>query len=564
MKRIYLIFVSLLTIGIAGCSDFLDTVPADKYDDATVWGNPGYAERFVLNIYATLPYPYSWIMGGAVSDEQVSVQEDGGITRTCMSQLTPDDPGVFQYNWMFAMNGWWWKDAYANVRACNKFLANVDNIPFATVVDKNILTSEVHFLRAYLYFLLMAQYGGVPLIDKPIEPGDNYQIPRSSFAQTIKFITDDLQAAIDNEDFASQSDKTRATLGAALAMKSRVLLYAASEMHHDLSWAGSYAHPELIGYVAADGVNRHKLYEDAKKAAEDCMELGYSLYDVNSDKGQNFADLFLQLKSDEQIFITFFDKKNNNYWQLDWPGWVCNAPCYGGYALNQITGNLANAFENADGTYFDWNTQKDDPYTGRDPRFYGTVLYNGAPWYYNYWGISLYNVNINIAPDGADYNNGNTTGYYMKKFIDPAGWDWWWGKRQPQPYIQIRYAEVLLNYVEACIGINDEVNARRVLTDLRHRAGMPAVTDSGAALVKRYRNERRVELALEGHRFFDVRRWLAAPDAYVPIKGVKYNGTAYEERIYEQRAWNNSHYLVPILRSEIQKDKAIIQNPLYN
>src|SRR5699024_7449456 len=110
-------------------------------------------------------------------------------------------------------------------------------------------------------------------------------------------------------------------------------------------------YPELIGYV---GGERTQLYEDAKEAAEKCMELGYALYDVDADKVKNYQDLFLQMDSQEQIFISTYDKINTPDYMTDWVAWVCGTPSYGGYGLNQVTANLADAFENIDGTVFDF------------------------------------------------------------------------------------------------------------------------------------------------------------------------------------------------------------------
>jgi hypothetical protein len=408
----------------------------------------------------------------------------------------------------------------------------------------------------------MAQYGGVILMDKPVEMGDDYALPRSSFEETVDFIVKDLDAAIGNEALATQSDKTRGTTGAALALKSRVLLYAASAMHHDLSWAGSYPNPELVGYPNSTATLRRSLYEGAKNAAGLCMQQDYSLYDADEDKAKNFSDLFLQMNSDEQIFITRYDKLNWGYWATDWPAWITGPPSYGGYALNMVTANLANAFENADGTPFDWEAQRWDPYSGRDPRFEGSILHNYSHWYA--WGYDNW---IDIAaPWGADYVSleKQGTGYFMKKFISPLENDWYYGTPQPQPYIQIRYAEVLLNYAEACLALGEEGPARSAMNGIRQRAGMPDIEDRGEALLERYRNERRVELAFEGHRFFDVRRWLIAPEAYVPAKGVYFDYAEYTEiTVDPNRKWNDSHYLIPVQRQEINKNPALIQNPHY-
>jgi len=347
-----------------------------------------------------------------------------------------------------------------------------------------------------------------------------------------------------------------------LALKSRVLLYAASELYHKTAeWASGYAHPELIGYMNG---NRNELYSKAKEASEAVMNLGYSLYNSNPDPELNFQELFLAMSSSEQIFITSLDRVNN-YWAVNWIAWVSGAPTYGGWGLNQITGNLANTFENRDGTRFNFSAQAADPYINRDPRFNATILHHGSLWYSNINSV-LKPDTIDITTDiGVDYNKGTTTGYYIKKFISPTENDYYYGTPQPQPFIHLRYAEVLLNYAEACLGLGEEENAKQALNQIRQRAGMPDIPpgETGQDLVNRYRNERRVELALEAQRFFDVRRWMIAPDSYKEAWGVEFDGSVYHETVFENRHWDNRNYLVPIQYDEMQKNLALIQNPGY-
>lgn len=562
MKQLFITISCILLLGLTSCSDYLNTVPGDKLDDNTLWSNPSLVEGFVFHIYQGVPYPYQWYLSASLVDEAVPIQNDGIITKVQMSSLTSDDQGAFAANWAATMENWWWKSVYSNIRSCNVFFTNIEKTNFTNDADKQQLIGEVHFLRGYFYSLLMIQYGGVPLIDHVMNVGDNYNIPRSTYEQTVNFIIADLDAAVANGKLATQTDKTRATAGAVYALKSKVLLYAASELHHNTSWTNGYTHPELVGYTTD---NRTDLYTGAKAAAEEVMKLGYQLYNVDPDKSKNFQDLFLQMSSTEQIFITQYDKVNMPYWATDWLAWVCGTPSYGGWGLNQVTANLADAFENADGTPFNFTTQSVNPYANRDPRLDGTILHNGSSWYYNSWG-SLSPTTIDIT-QGPDFKDGNTTGYYIKKFISTTSGEntWYYGSRQPEPYIQIRYAEVLLNYAEACLGLNDEAGARGAMNQIRERAGMPDIpsTETGTALLNRYRNERRVELAWEGDRLWDVRRWMIAPEAYTSAKGVKVENGNYVEFEFEPRAWNNSHYLIPIPRSEMQKNSALIQNPIY-
>jgi starch-binding outer membrane protein, SusD/RagB family len=563
MKRYTIYIICVIFLAMISCKeDFLDTVPGEQYDDATIWGNNDLVESFVFNIYQGIPYPYQWYTSAALVDEAVPIQNDGVVSRVLTCTMTPEEQAAFTANWAACMENWWWASVYTHIRACNLFFSKIGT---ATVKDEEFrqqLKGEVHFLRAYFYYLLMAQYGGVPLIDHVVNIGDNYNIPRSTFEETINFIIADLDEAIADGKLSGQTDKTRATEGATLALKSRVLLYAASDLYsNNGSWASGYAHPELIAYT---GGNRAERYQKAKEAAETAMQLGrYSLYNVNSDPSENFREIFLQMSSDEQIFITQYDKVNDCYWATDWIAWVYGTFSYGGWGLDQVTGNLADAFENADGSSFNFENQKNDPYSSRDPRFNATILHNGSAWYANSWG-TLTPVIIDI--NGTDKNKGNTTGYYIKKFISPADNDYYFGTRQPQPYIQIRYAEVLLNYAEACIGLGEEALARGALNQIRSRADMPEIPsgESGEALLERYRNERRVELAWENHRFFDVRRWMIAEQAYGDATGVTFDGSTYHAMVFEKHAWNNSHYFIPISYDEMQRNTALIQNPGYN
>lgn len=561
-RKLYILIITVFAVSANSCNDFLDTFPGDKYDDATIWKNTGLIESYLYGIYNGIPYPHTWLTNASLVDESVPIQNDGIMDRVLQSNMTPEEPGPFKPNWAACMDGWWWEYVHGEIRACNLFFDKIElatNTP-AEYCDQ--MVGEVHFLRAYFYFVLMAQYGGVPLIDYVVNIGDNYNIPRNTFEETIEFIVADLDAAVEGNRLNAQHDKTRATAGAVYALKSRVLLYAASELYNNTSvWAPGYSNPELIGYTAG---NRTELYQRAKEAAEAATGLGYALYNESPDPSTNFQELFLAIQSNEQILISRLDKVNT-YWAMDWVAWINGTPTYGGWGLNQITANLANAFENADGSKFDFATQADDPFSNRDPRFNATILHHGSPWYKNLNGvITPDTIDITIG-SGIDNNEGNSTGYYMKKFISPEQNDKYQGTPQPQPYIQIRYAEVLLNYAEACLGLGEEENARQALNQIRNRAGMPDIpgTESGQELIDRYRNERRVELALEVHRFFDVRRWMLAPEVYKEAYGVEFDGTDYTQVVFEQRAWNDRNYLVPIQYEEMQKDTALIQNPAY-
>ena len=280
----YLLIVLALTA--VSCKDYLDTYPGDKYDDATIWKNTELINSFVFGIYGGVPYPHTWLTNASLVDESVPIQNDGIMDRVLQSTMTPEEPGAFKPNWAACMDGWWWDYAYSNIRACNLFFDKIEIADNTPGDYKEQLKGEVHFLRAYFYFVLMAQYGGVPLIDWVVNIGENYNIPRNTFEETINFIVSDLDAALRDDRLAHQMDKTRATAGAVLALKSRMLLYAASDLYHNVSsWAPGYANPELIGYL---GGNQAELYQKAKEAAQAAMNEGYSLYEQQSRSDRKF------------------------------------------------------------------------------------------------------------------------------------------------------------------------------------------------------------------------------------------------------------------------------------
>ena len=151
MKRLFFILSIWLGCMLSSCSDYLDTVPGDQYDDNAVWSSPDLVESFVYKIYLGVPYPYQWYMSASLVDEAVPIQNDGVTTRVLTSTMTPDDQGAFVNNWATCMENWWWKSVYTNIRSCNLFLSKIDGVEFTDEAKKQQLVGEVHFLRAYFY-----------------------------------------------------------------------------------------------------------------------------------------------------------------------------------------------------------------------------------------------------------------------------------------------------------------------------------------------------------------------------------------------------------------------------
>ncbi len=386
MKRLYGLFV-LLCLMLTACNDdFLDVDPVDRYSDAVVWTDESLITSFVNNIYEGQKWGFHTVMLSSLCDESMEVWawESQPVV---MSELSPSYQGILAPNfWIITFHNITWTNLYKNIRACNIFFENAEKYALeGDVVDK--LKGEVHYLRAYFYYWLLSQWGGVPLIEKSFTPSDDLLVARNTFEETVDFIVKDLDEAA--SILPLNGDKARATKGAAMALKARVLLYAASDLFVSQSlWASGYEHPELIGYVGGDRTER---WQRAKKAAKAVMDLGiYHLYGENGgwknreEATQNYADIFLCHNSDEDIMVQYYDYVNHNSsdFQLPRVGLFNSPNGFHGWGGNTPTGQLVDSYEMADGSKFSWDNpqQAAYPYQNRDPRFYASIMYNGSYW----------------------------------------------------------------------------------------------------------------------------------------------------------------------------------------
>ncbi|MDR0348918.1 MAG: RagB/SusD family nutrient uptake outer membrane protein [Tannerella sp.] len=593
MKRINIkktICGLLLTIGICctSCNDYLDRNPMDEYSQETVWSDLAMVEHFVNNIYWYIGHSFDRPMTGVFTDESLfDPGSDQGHANVTRSLITPSDYGV--------LNTWSrgqkmrWEHHYKYIRACNIFFEQIAAHAYSNETFKNRLLGEVYFLRAYHYHNLAFLYGGVPVIEKAYKLDDDFLAPRNSFEETIHFIVGDCEKAAELLPLNhSGSEYGRATKGAALALKARVLLYAASDLYNsNASWAGGYSNPELVGYTGGDRIAR---WQAAKNAAKAVMDLNvYSLYKGEPAAGdsiaQNYDEVFTSKQTNEDIFVRNFTE-SNQHWTMDIG--QQNLPAgYKGWANVSPINSLVDDFEMADGTPFDWNNaeHKAAPYKNREPRFYADIFFDGAKWRTRPDDV------IAFEPDGvvqtgtyeqADgswvagvdaYNspvvswNGTFTSYYLRKFQDisidgPK-------VRTTVPWRFIRYAEILLSYAEACVETGDYTEARKYINSIRKRAGLPDVVATDHELREKVRHERKIELMFEDQRFFDIRRWMIAPQVIVDAYGleIKYhhnqNKPAYNIIFVQDRDWKDRFYFFPIKLDEMNRNNLLIQNPLY-
>jgi hypothetical protein len=608
----------ILTGFLFSCNkDFLNTKPLTAVPSSDTWKDAPLAQAFVNGIYAGLGMGgFDEQMLAALSDEAVFTHAGRGINIVNEGTLNPSNLG-------WTGNTYEWTNMYNRIRTANVALEQLPKATFSDTALKNQLTGEAHFLRAYYYQQLVRYYGGVPLVNKTYGLDQDYTIARSSFADCVNFILKDCDTTImllSNKNMP----KGRASALAAKALKSRILLYAASDLH-DIPTAkvkssviGAFANPELLGYPSGDRAARWQAAQTAAKAVLDGTS-GYKL-DLTSPASSAAAQMnYLSIAmgggskspdidaagSADLIFERDFSANKDEYAGI-YVGLANGPNGYHNWAGNSPIQQFVDDYEMMDGSKFDWSNaaQKAAPYLNRDPRFYATVLYDGAPWKprdkisgnvdpANQIQTGNYQVGTGMLP-GLDTRqssienwNGSWTGYYMKKFIDPNPTLVDNTTRQYIPWPFFRYTEAVLNYVEASIELGQEDVAKTWLNKIRFRAGMPAITLSGVALRDEYRNERRIEMAYEEQRYHDARRWMIAPATlgrklvYMSVTGMlkggatapspyrrdetKYNYTylPVEDNSLENRQWVDKMYFRPISRDEVNKNSKLVQNPGY-
>ena len=622
MRKILYIGVLFLTIALTySCEnpqDFLDKKPLGEYSEVDVWNDLNLVETFVNGIYKNgIGRPFAIERLSDYVDES-HFTPDWGVTNFNKSLMTQDDLQGWAWDWATPQTYLTlrWDPMWVNVRRTNIFFMKIDE---ATVVDENDealksrMIGEVYFLRGLIYHKMVSLFGGVPIITKVYGLEDDMNVARNSYEECINFITGQLDsAAMFLPDEMSGADLGRVTKGAAMALKARVLLYAASDLHHMQStYAPGYANPELLGYV---GGSQQARWEAARDAAKAVIDLGmYDLYKKDPAPGdsiaQNFVDYFTTKDfTEEDILLQFFSTKTDEGWAHYNPALYCGPNGYHNWGNNCPLGDLVDDYEMRDGSEFDWENplHKANPYDKRDQRLYATILYEGVQWrvrpsdglaidpyskiqvgwVWDQSGTNKLKAGLDPREGPIENWNGGYTGYYTRKFVDPTLDPQY--VKQEVPFRHIRYAEVLLNYAEACIELAEEGPARDAINLIRKRAGQPELdaSVSGDELMERYRNERRIEFAYEDHRFWDVRRWMIGPEAYQQTHAisVKYfanaasvdnyrqpDGSTWGDPVFEsipnpagdQRTWDDKCYFFPIMRDEMGRNSLLVQNPGY-
>ena len=617
------IWVTAVVLMLVSCNkDFLNTEPLDSISAEATWADGALSQAFVFNVYSFLNYGgFEEEALASITDEAMFTHSGRGINVITEGTLSASSTG----NTVIIPQ---WNELYLAVREANVAIKQLPESTFDDVTLKDRLLGEALFLRAFYYHQLMRYYGGVPIIDRPYELDEDYSIARNTYEENVNFVIADLDQAISLLD-GKDVTPGRASKLSAMGLKSRVLLYAASDLRDgptasaNSAVLGSYSNLDLVAYTSGDRTARWNAAKAAAKAVLDATS-GYKLdlsAPVTAEQGTaNYVSVAMGGGSTvgdpaaraellfERTHSPLFTQESN------WPlggihQGINNGPNgYHNWAGNTPIQLLVDDYEMMDGSKFDWSNPAHaaDPYANRDPRLDATILHDGSGWkprpsdvagidpvdqiqtgYYADGSGGTIN-GVDTRESTIENWNGSRTGYYVRKFIDsdPALADNQ-SSAQVIPWPFIRYTEMALNYAEASIETGDEGEARNWINKIRYRVGMPEVTASGDALKEIYRNERRIELAYEEHRYHDARRWMIAAETlgrgikvmnvqaslkpgatpHAPYRYDKavydYTYTSVDNTENETRTWDDKMYFMPISRDEINRNDKLIQNPGY-
>ena len=550
MKKIIYAFACLTVIvTIAACSkEDINSEPVQYVQADKIYGNSLHITQAVNRLYSYVPRGYNRLGGNSMvasaTDEAVHASQGSeaelwgtGLWGTTTFTLRDDD----------------FERTYEGIRATYVYTEEIHPKIIDAVMTKansDIQYGQVIFMRALLNFELLKRYGGYPIVKKLLQPNDNLNIPKSSYDECVQYISALCDEAITVLPVVhATADFGRATKGAAMALKARMLLYAASPLNN-----------------ASNAIAK---WQSAAAASAEIINLnsGGKVYDLYTT-GTGYDAFFNILTPNKEIIFLRNEGNSNTIERQNGPVGIT-----GGEGGTNPTLDLVNAYERIDGTPFSWSNpvHAASPFTNRDPRFAKSILTNGASW----MGTTIETFDGGKDKVGA---RATRTGFYLRKFLSPsARWTAPVGTA-PHSFPLYRYGEVLLNYAEAMneafgpdIPSTFGMTARQAITLIRTRAGFTAnqsvpAANSQASMRTAIRNERRIELAFEEHRHLDLRRWKIAEQVLTQaVSGLKIvkngNGTfTYTPEVVEKRVFQTKMYFYPFPQDEIGRNSSLVQN----
>jgi hypothetical protein len=561
MKTIKRIIPVLLILCCISCErNIFDITPQDRISDASVWNDEALMRTYLVSLYNGIPHGMYDHNYGKFTDETYNTMACCCCQQYLPGVLTPDnienaDDLIWCENYMY-----YWNRGYEYARKVNIFLEEMEETDLK-FDDKSQLIAEAKFIRGFIYFELIKRFGGVPILTKAYNLGDDIQFERNTFDECVDFIEQDLNDAIPDlpDKYASTSDDYgKATADACYALLSRVYLYAASPLHNP--------------------TNDTKYWQKAADAAEALFSKGYSLY-------PDYQKLFELNQGDNQDEVIFsrgftlasghrFVQRNISARYGGWGGW---------WGSSGPTQNLVDDYDMtngeppflADGTInpaSGYDTL--NPYANRDPRFDATIIHDETVFRADTFEMWISEDGSKWGFDSYKTSGDNPrTNTVLKKFMPSEG-EIYGDLISTNQWPYFRLAEIYLNYAEAQFELGNEPAAREYVSKVRARTGvdMPPIpeTVTGEELRRRIYNERRIELAFENQRFFDIRRWKIGIDVEnLPIRGLdvfldlstgvkRYEGIVLLDR---SESFTEKNYLLPIASDEIKRNPKLTQTP---
>jgi hypothetical protein len=580
MSRCYQISCFCLILAfLMACSnaEFLDETQTTDLNEKVVFSDSTYTTAFLFGIYADIGFATH---PARFNDGALLPTTTGGLD-AASDEAEPRMIAAITSDIQFAsgtvnpviITSDAWDIPYRNIRKVNQLLAHIDKAPL-TPARKKIYVAEARFLRAWYYNILLTHYGGIPLIgDKVFAADEKINAARNTYEECVNYIVSECNAAaLDLPVRRLGREYGRIDAGACKALKARVLLYAASPLFNGSGFA-----PEpltaILGYPSADP----QRWKAAADAAQDVIALGiYDLHvSTDPEPGRGFYELFVASDFDA-IRGNILEKMENKgsgrerLWQ---------PPSRGGGGGAYPYQEMVDAFEMKNGkkiTDPGSGYDPENPYANRDPRLANSILFDQALLKQREVGllpVDIYLGTFEGIKSGQDaVHAGTPTGYYTKKMLHrEITANYFIGGPQSRPLL--RYEEVLLNYAEAkneFEGPTEEVYT--AVEKIRQRAGLdPYELPEGLGkeeMREAIRHERRIELAFEGHRFFDVRRWMIAEETLNRVMhGMEVHRDGdeltYQTFNVRTRVFRKAMYFWPIPQKETAKSPELLQNPFY-
>ena len=550
---IYISAAISIAFTLSSCNSFLDREEDSFIDKTATFDSYNRTKEYLTYAYSLLPeglnrFSREALLASATDDAEFAIES----------------AEIQQFN-----NGSWnalnnpddvWNRYFSGISKCCTLLENTNHVNLDisrldpdkqveyanSLKDIRMWRAEARFLRAYFHFELLKRYGPIPIVTSTLSINGNYEnTPRPTMKEVVDFIAKECDIAADTLELTPWRNVNdafgRATKGAALALKSRLLLYAASPLYVDFGDTNEANKPTDVA-----------LWKLAANAAKAVIDLNQ--YELASSYGDLFKNDF---QNKEYIFVRRY-AANSDFEKSNFP------VSFGGKGGTNPSQNLVDDYEMLDGTPFDWNdpAKAAQPFENRDARLGATILMNMAPFK---------GKKVATYPEGADASpnpNATKTGYYLRKFLNEDVNIQTGGSSSGHVVPLFRLAEIYLNYVEAlneCDPTNPDITL--YLNKVRNRASLPNVSALSQEQMRAViQHERRVELAFEEHRSWDVRRWKIASSTFgAPLMGVQIErkplgGYTYMPVKVEQRVFQPKMYWYPIPQSEVLKLKQWKQN----